>query len=489
MVDLKVHTLTHRSYIGPKDKIEVNIAGEIEQVYGPKYAPESDTPAYHLGFLLKYDDISLEFLQVVFEKMETVELVEYIKATPSGKYGRKLGFLYEFVTNQTLEVAGGVSGNYVDLLDDQKYITGISVRDIRWRINNNLLGSRQFCPVIRKTNALEALLQKNIVTQLEELKQRYSPDILRRAAHYLYSKETRSSFEIEKEKPSPLRMQRFIGLLTQAGKQTQQEILTQFQLTRLQNAIVDDRFKATGFRNFQNYIGETLPRYEEIIHYICPPPDHLSSLMEGLKDAGLKTAGVHPIVRASMIAFGFVFIHPFEDGNGRIHRFLIHDTLTRDGIVAEGFIIPVSAHMLNNMKEYDQALEKYSRPLMMRVQYKKNDQGEIEIINKKEIEGYFKYPDLTAQTIYLAHTIYETINHDMPDELAFIQHYDEVKKELQNIADMPDKQLNLMILFLHQNHGIFPKRRRKDFEKLTEYEINQIEKVYKEIFNITPADN
>jgi Fic family protein len=60
-----------------------------------------------------------------------------------------------------------------------------------------------------------------------------------------------------------------------------------------------------------------------------------------------------PIIRASAIAFGFVFIHPFENGNGRIHRFLIHDFLSRDNFLPTGMIIPVSAHMVNNLKLYD----------------------------------------------------------------------------------------------------------------------------------------
>lgn len=481
---LKNYMLTHHSYIGPKDKIEISATGEIVQVYGPKYVPESDRPVYHLEFLLKYDDINLEFLKAVFEKLEATDLIEYLKSTPSGKYGRKLGFLYEFLTGQSLDVSVVVSGNYTDLLDDEKYITGPSVKDVRWRVNNNLLGTRSFCPIIRKTNTLQALLQKDLVKQLEELKRRYTPETLRRATNYLYSKETKSSYEIEKERPSPLRTQRFIALLAQAGKQTQEEVLTEKQLTQLQNAIVDERFNAKGFRDFQNYIGQSLPRYEEIIHYICPPPDNLNSLVEGLKEVAMKTGGVSPIIRASMIAFGFVFIHPFDDGNGRIHRFLIHDTLTRDGIVSEGFIIPVSAHMLNHMQDYDQALERYSKPLMLRIQYVKNKNGEIQVTNKKEVEGYFRYPDLTTQATYLAQTIFETINQDMPEELEFIQHYDEVKNELQNIVDMPDKQLNLMILFLHQNRGSFPKRRRKDFEKLTDEEISLMEKAYREIFNI-----
>ena len=62
-----------------------------------------------------------------------------------------------------------------------------------------------------------------------------------------------------------------------------------------------------------------------------------------------------------MVSFGYVYIHPFEDGNGRIHRFLIHDILVRDGIVPNGTILPVSAQILANMGEYDTVLELLSK--------------------------------------------------------------------------------------------------------------------------------
>ena len=157
--------------------------------------------------------------------------------------------------------------------------------------------------------------------------------------------------------------------------------------------------------------------------------------------------------------------------------------LVRDGVVPDGLIIPVSAHMLNNMQEYDSTLEQYSKPLIQQIDYTKKADGTLEVTNSGEVEAYFRYPDLTAQCVFLAQTIQETINQDMPEELEFIQHYDELKRELQNIVDMPDKDINLMIMFLHQNKGVFPNRRRKDFAKLTDEEIGSMETAYKAIFN------
>ncbi len=40
----------------------------------------------------------------------------------------------------------------------------------------------------------------------------------------------------------------------------------------------------------------------------------------------------------------------------------------------------------------------------------------------------------------------------MPEELVFIQRYDEVKKELQRIVDMPDKELEIKVPF--QKEGV-----------------------------------
>ena len=82
----------------------------------------------------------------------------------------------------------------------------------------------------------------------------------------------------------------------------------------------------------------------------------------------------------------------------------------------------------------------------------------------------------------LAQTIQSTIRHDLSEELFFLKRYDELKDDLQNLIDMPDRKLNEVIVFLHQNKGIFPNRRKKQFPEITDAEFEAMQKVYSEIF-------
>lgn len=478
------HLLTHSSYIGSNDSLELTLKGNVEQVYGLKYQVAENTPMHHIEFSLKYDDFNLDFLKAVLEKIAAEEIETFVTSSPASKYARKIGFLFEFLTGKEIVLSRAVSGNYVDLLDNSKYITGKTIKNARWRINDNLLGTAAYCPVVRKTKKLEELLSLNIPGKIQDLKKDYAPDIFKRAINYLYKKETKSSYEIEHEKPSPDRMEKFVTLLTKAGTEASEEILTRTRLTQLQNAIVDTRFAADSYRDFQNYVGESLPNFAEEIHYICPPPVILLSLMNGLQELTQKTVGTFPEIRGVIIPFGFVFIHPFEDGNGRLHRFLIHDMLVHDQVVPQGLIIPVSAHMLNNIKDYDNVLERYSKPLMQRIKYERSDDGGIKVSNLPDVEGYFRYPDLTEHCVYLIQAIHSTLTEDMPNELIFIQRYDEVKKELQYIVDMPDKLISMMLTFLHQNEGVFPKRRRQHFSKLTDDEVSRMQAAYRKVFEL-----
>lgn len=477
------HRLTHSSYIGTRPKVATNENGDIIETYPVTYAPEQNSMP-HIEFYIKYDDINLDFLKAVFACVTLEEVTQYIQQKPRGRYERRIGMLYEYLTRNQIPVPDLGKENYIDLLDKDKYVTGKIVKNARWNINNNLLGNMDFCPIIRRTKRLENSLQEDFQKLIEEVTNEFPKDIFYRAVNYLYTKETRSSYQIEKEKPSPERVHRFVTLLEKAGEQPIETLLSEKNLTNLQNEIVDARYAAKGIRDFQNYIGQTTYNFKEIVHYVCPPPEFIASIMNGLGQTAQKSEGSHPVIRATIIAFGFVFAHPFEDGNGRLHRFLIHDVLTRDKLVQKGMIIPVSAHMVNHIKEYDSALEAYSSPLMSRIKYEMRDDHSMVVTNPTEVEGYFRYPDLTEQVIYLAKTIKGTITEDIYWEMEFLVKYDEVKAAIQEIVDMPDRNIDMMIKFLHQNRGELAARKRKHFAELTDPEISQMEIAFKEIFEI-----
>ena len=72
-------------------------------------------------------------------------------------------------------------------------------------------------------------------------------------------------------------------------------------------------------------------RYENVVHYAAPPWEAVQPMVSGLASFLALTQGASVVARAAVASFGFVYIHPLADGNGRVHRFLINDSLRRDG--------------------------------------------------------------------------------------------------------------------------------------------------------------
>ncbi|MFP4520710.1 MAG: hypothetical protein ACLFQK_01055 [Fibrobacterota bacterium] len=235
----------------------------------------------------------------IFEKASQDELTEYIKSKPTGKYARRIWFFYEFFTGKQLPVDDLTSGNYVDALEIKDYYTVQSgEKSSRHRIVNNLLGPKSFCPVVRRTEKLSKLDLSDLRKRCEHIVTAYPPELLRRALGYLYNKETKSSFEIEHIKPNASRTEKFITSLELAEKE---DFCEKERLIELQNRIVDPRFKDSDYRVSQNYVGQTVACQKEIIHFICPKPDDLQSLMEGLIDSHkrMKAGNVSPAIASA----------------------------------------------------------------------------------------------------------------------------------------------------------------------------------------------
>ncbi len=190
---------------------------------------------------------------------------------------------------------------------------------------------------------------------------------------------------------------------------------------------------------------------------------------------------VSPVVHAAAIAYGFVFLHPFEDGNGRIHRFLIHNVLAQRGFTPKGVMFPISAAMLRNASQYDASLETFSHPLLSLVKYSLDDEGRMTVHNDTAI--WYRYIDMTPQAEALFRFIEQTIEIELANELAFLANYDKTKAAIQEIVDMPDRQIDLFIRFCLQNNGRVSEQKRESyFHNLSDSEIARMEEAVQEAY-------
>jgi Fic family protein len=203
--------------------------------------------------------------------------------------------------------------------------------------------------------------------------------------------------------------------------------------------------------------------------------------MSGLAATANRLESVSPVVQAAVTGFSFVFIHPFEDGNGRLHRFLFQDVLARRGVTPMGAALPLSAAILDNMNAYDEALRDFSVRTMAKSVYTTNESGAVTLTNPGEVEPLWRFPDLTRQVEYLM-TVMSRAIEVLPKELDYLRRYDRARAEIRGVVDLPDQRLNALLQWLDAAGGKLSHDKRKQFAELTDEEIAGVERAYADGF-------
>ncbi len=453
------------------------------RVFTPRYMPEDNLNG-HLVFALKYEGIDLAILKAVFIALDENTISELVSMEPTGSYSRKIWFLYEWLLAKTLSLPDLTAGNYIEVVDEtlQYGIQHQVQNSRRHRIRNNLPGTVEFCPMIRKTAVLEAYIKSDLSGKIKTIIGKLHPDVMARTAAFLLLKDSKASYAIEGEHPPQNRAQRWGRAIGQAGWQP----ITEAELTRLQQIVIDNmRFTKLGFRLQEGFIGEHDRRHG------TPIPDHISAkwkdiprLMHGLIATNEKLENddsFDAVLAATIVAFGFVFIHPFVDGNGRIHRYLIHHVLLRKKYVSKGIIFPVSAIMLDRLDEYRRVLEHFSAQILDRIEWRPTKDNNVEILN--ETVDLYRYFDATRQAEFLYSCVKQTIEKTIPEEVAYLEKYDLFKYWLDNQFEMPDTTVSLLVRFLQQGNGKLSERAKtKEFAELNADEVKLIEDKFNGIF-------
>ncbi len=452
------------------------------QVFTPRHQPD-ETLFKQLVFALKYEGINLLVLKKLFDALDIDTINTLVQIEPLSQFSRRVWFLYEWLFNSQLDISDLDMGNFIPLIDDKIQFAIEGKRSSRHRIIDNLPGTPDFCPLIYRTSKLEEYISSNFQDQKNSYINSIHKEVMQRAASFLLLKDSKASFTIEGENPGTNRALRWGKAIGEAGKNP----LTKDELLRLQEIIIESkRFTKMGFRTEGGFVGERERTTGE------PIPDHISArsqdvnkLIDGLINTYhlLDKEKFDPILTATVIAFGFVFIHPFSDGNGRIHRYLIHHILAKLGITHQGVIFPISASILDKIEDYRIVLESYSHPILELIEWETTPDHNVKVLN--ETIDYYRYFDATKQAEFLFDSVMDTIQRIIPEEVNYIYKYEEFKRYLDNNYEMPDKMVFMLVRFLEQNNGILSKRgRTNEFALLNDGEVLDIEKEFQKIFEI-----
>lgn len=449
------------------------------RIYDKRYAPEPSLKG-HLTFALRHENIDLLILKRIFDHVPAEEFANIIIATPTGAVARRIWFFYETLTGRTLDIEDASQVAAVDALDPIKYITRPARLSTRHRVRDNLLGTGALCPIIRRTEKIEAFLAMGLAETAQETIGSVSKQLVTRAASFLLLADSRASFEIEGERPPHNRLERWGHAVLEAGKRP----LNQTEIYRLHGILIgDDRFTRIGYRDDGVFLGERDHNNDPLPEFIGARPDNVPELMLALNDCNnrLRRSGVDAVLQAAAIAFGFVYIHPLADGNGRLHRCLVHHVLSERKFTPPGMVFPVSSVMLDRIDDYQDVLQGHSGPLMPYIDWRPTPDRNVEVLN--DTADLYRYYDCTIEAEFLYGCVQRTVEVDLPDEIDHLMRNDAAMSRVMNAVEMPDRLAQNLITFIRQNDGRLAKKRRTgEFHALSDDEVERVEEIVRETF-------
>jgi len=472
--------LREYSYISEKRLTAPRLEEEGYTIFDAQYKIDQ-TPYAHLEFAIKHEMVDLLVLKSILERFSQSEMVEHIVSNPKRILNKKIWFYYEFLLDTTLPIEDLPAGKYDDLLNEKKYITrNQPLKSKRHKINNNLLGTASLCPIILRTKKLEQYMKAHLKTDISSIINKVSKSLMRRASSFLLLADSKASFEIEGERVTRNRVERWGKIINEAGKKA----LSLEEIERLHGILLEDsRFVKIGLREDEVFLGDRDRENIPIPEFIGARSKDLKPLLEAWieLDNMLTKDGVDPVLHAVIMAFSFVYIHPLEDGNGRIHRYLLHHILAQRAFYPKGLIFPLSSVILEEIENYREVLVAHSSPLMSMIEWEPTPKGNVKIVN--DTADLYRFFNVTESCEFIYRLVEKTIKETLPNELNYLQAFDGASVAIYNIVPMPDNMIKMLIGFVLQNDGkLSKKKKEKYFELLREDEVKEIELIIGEHF-------
>lgn len=452
----------------------------VWRVIGVRQAPH-DEPLAHLDFAMKHELLDLAVLKAVFQALGPADVARYVTETRTGIANRRAWFLYEWLFDERLPLPDLSMGNYVDAVEPDVFLVPPGIPSRRHRVRNNLGGTPTFCPLVRWTPRTDPARLNDIRTEVGNLMSSTPATLMRRAANNMLFGETRTTYALEGERPPRDKLERWANAIMQAGRRP----IDEAEITRLQGIVLEQgAVREMGYRTHQNYIGTFDRSYNAAPDCINPRPEEVGSLMAGWESWASDATHLDPVAAAAMTSFGFLYIHPLNDGNGRLHRYLLHHVMAERKFVPQGVIFPVSVPIMEQAETYKSILHAFNRRVMPYTKWSQDGRGGVVVHN--DVSDLFRYPDLTAETEFVHDCVARAALEHFPSEIKHVARIDRVMDAFSDIVDMPDSRMRDFIMFARQNPTApnkLPRRRgKRDFADLEPEKVARLEEIIEREF-------
>jgi len=444
----------------------------------------------HLRFALEHEGVQPGVLKAFGNRTDLPRLILDDATQSVRPLHRRLAFMHTFLTGEIVPLAVAKGQRYIDVANPRlQFVLDKGDLDPAYRVRNNLLGNPRFCPQVFKSARMLAALRDDSVAGNDPWAN-CPPELQERIEHYLYHHETQASWKIEREPPHARRIREFVSLLRLAHLR---DFMSETGLAELQRSITGQRSQAgqPPWRTEQVWVGFADREWQEVVVLLGAPPATLPRLMAGLLACHRRLRGdsnLPPVVHAACTSFPLVYIHPFSDGNGRAHRFLLHNVLAQRGYLPADTIFPLSAWLLKNRRAYVASMTPTCQGIVDMARMRWLPESRMEVTN--DVEPFFQYMDLTGEVAALYHFVQATVREEMEPSIDFMVHFDDARQQLEGHVDWPYRRLSLFINLCHQNGGRLSKNKRalSEFRCLPDAQLARLEACVQRAFGFEAGD-